>query len=363
MRAVFGVPIMVLNDTVLDWFCLINTKGIGAKTFWSLMNTYKTASEVLKHVENPFSKIDAAKCLKNMDCDVILADDEIFPKSLRRSSFCPPLLFYKGDKSILSRRMLAIIGARNASINGQKIARNLASRLTCEFAIVSGLAKGIDASAHIGSLENASGLSADNKSAIAIVPFGFDNIYPKENQRLFQEIAEKGLVLSEVPYGKPVDQGMFQARNRIISLISEGIIVIEAGYKSGTMATATMALDCGCEIMVVPGTPTDPRNLGSNSLIKNGANLIQNHFDVLEILGSRSTEKHEHTVIKQNELPIQSGKTELLSLLSETPVSIDELSVRLSIGIQELLCLISELELSGNICRTPKNEIVLNGRL
>lgn len=360
MRTVFGAPVMVLNDTVLDWFCLINTKGVGAKTFWSLMNTYKTASEVLKHVENPFLKIEAEKRLKNMDCDVILADDEIFPKSLRRSNFCPPLLFYKGDKSILSRRMLAIIGARNASMNGQKIARNLASRLTCEFAIVSGLAKGIDTSAHIGSLVDP---PESEKSAIAIVPFGFDNIYPKENQRLFHEIAEKGLVLSEVPYGKPVDQGMFQARNRIISLISEGIIVIEAGYKSGTMATATMALEFGCEIMVVPGTPTDPRNLGSNSLIKNGANLIQNHFDVLEILGSRGASPQKYPVIKQSELPIQSSKTELLSLLSETPVSIDELSVRLSIGIQELLCLISELELSGDICRTPKNEIVLSGRL
>ena len=352
---------MVLSDAILDWFCLINTKGIGSKTFWALMKTYKTASEALKHVENPFSRIDAEKRLKRMNCDVILANDEFFPKSLRRSNFCPPLLFFKGDKSILSRRMLAIIGARNASINGQKIARSLAFNLTSEFAIVSGLAKGIDASAHIGSLESS---LEGKRSAVAVVPFGFDNVYPKENQKLFQEIAEKGLVLSEVPYGKPVDQGMFQARNRIISLISEGIIVIEAGYKSGTMATATMALDFGCEVMVVPGTPTDPRNLGSNSLIKNGANLIQNHFDVLEIMGVSN-----HLDIRQNELPIVSNddhplnQSELLSLLSETPVSLDELSARLDIGIQRLLCLVSDLEISGEIYRTSNNEIVLNRKL
>lgn len=354
MRSFYG---MEINDTILDWFCLINTRGIGSKTFWAMMKTYKSASEALKRIENPFPKADAERCLKSMDCEVILANDALFPKLLKRSSFCPPLLFCKGDKTIMSRRKIAIIGARNSSINGQKIAKNLASNLANEFTIVSGLAKGIDASAHKGSLEG-------NKSALAVVPFGFDNIYPKENQKLFQEIAERGLVVSEIPYGKAVDQGMFQARNRIISLISEGLIVIEAGYKSGTMATATMALDFGCEIMVVPGSPTDPRNLGSNSLIKNGAHLIQNYFDVLEILGIESKSK-----TKQNELPVMrnmnnSGhKNELLSLLSETPISLDELSMHLHMSISELLCLVSELEISGNICRTASNEIILNHRM
>ena len=345
---------MEINDTILDWFCLINTKGIGSKTFWGMLKIYKNASEALKHVENPFPKAEAEKRLKSMDCELILANDALFPRLLKRSSFCPPILFYKGDKAIIAKRKIAIIGARNSSINGQKIAKNLASNLVNEFTIVSGLAKGIDSSAHKGSLEG-------SKSAIAVVPFGFDNIYPKENQGLFQEIAEQGLVLSEIPYGKTIDQGMFQARNRIISLISEGLIVIEAGYKSGTMATATMALDFGCEIMVVPGTPTDPRNLGSNSLIKNGAHLIQNHFDVLEILGIQNK-----SVSKQNELPIMHNannsnhKNELLSLVSETPISLDELSMHIHMSISELLCLVSELEISGSICRTSNNEIILN---
>lgn len=353
---------MEINDTILDWFCLISTRGIGSKTFWMMLKTYKTASEALKHVKNAFPKSEAEKRLKRMDCEIILASDAFFPKPLKRTTFCPPLLFYKGDKSILSKRKLAIIGARNSSINGQKIARNLASSLANEFAIVSGLAKGIDASAHKGSLEG-------NKSAIAIVPFGFDNIYPKENQKLFQEISENGLVLSEIPYGKTVDQGMFQARNRIISLISNGMIVIEAGYKSGTMATATMALDFGCEIMVVPGSPTDPRNLGSNSLIKNGAYLIQNHSDVLEILGTCNTYAQNQFEPKPNKLQIMDNnavsihKNEILSLLSDTPVSFDELSMHLNTSIRELLCLVSELEISGDICRTASNEIILNRRL
>lgn len=348
---------MEISDTILDWFCLISTRGVGPKTFWTLMKMYQSASEALKHVENPFSRADAEKRLKSMDCNVILTNDVLFPKLLKRSTFCPPLLFYQGDKSILSKRKVAIIGARNSSINGQKIARNLASKLASEFTIVSGLAKGIDASAHKGSLDG-------NKSAIAIVPFGFDNIYPKENQKLFQEIAEKGLVLSEIPYGNPIDQGMFQSRNRIISLISEGLVVIEAGYKSGTMATATMALDFGCEIMVVPGTPTDPRNLGSNSLIKNGAHLIQNHFDVLEILGVSDYAKSKQSELSIcNNISVPVHKNEVLSLLSETPVSLDELSMHLNIGIRELLCTVSELEISGDICRTSSNEIILNRKL
>ena len=351
---------MLLNDVILDWFCLINTKGIGPKTFWAMMRAYKTASESLKHVEDPFPKNKAEKLLRSMSCEIILANDELFPKSLRRSSSCPPLLFYRGDKSILAKRKIAIIGARNASIGGRSIAKSLASNLSNDdFAIVSGLAKGIDSSAHIGSLEG-------EKSAIAIVPFGFDNIYPKENQKLFEEIAEKGLVLSEIPYGKPVDQGMFQMRNRIISLIAEGIIVIEAAYKSGTMATASMALDFGCEIMVVPGSPADPRNLGSNSLIKNGADLIQDYQDVLEILG-KSQEPIQKEIINNipekpthNE-PVQKG--ELLALLSETPVSFDELSAHLDMNVRDLLCLVSELEISGEICRYSNNEIVLNRKI
>lgn len=347
---------MKLNDVILDWFCLINTKGVGSKTFWALMRAHKTATNALRALESPFPKIEAEKLLKRMNCEIILANDEYFPKSLRRTGFCPPLLFFKGDKSILQKRKISIIGARNASINGKNMAKNLAINLSADFAIASGLARGIDTSAHIGSLSG-------EKAAIAILPFGFDNIYPKENQKLFEEITEKGIVISEVPYGRPVDHGMFQARNRIISLISEGIIVIEAAYKSGTMATASLALDFGCEVMVVPGSPTDPRNLGSNSLIKNGASLIQDHFDVLEILG-HSDGAPQTSVQPENNSPSKqensNDKESVLSLLSTNPVALDELSTHLKIDFNDLLSLISELEISGDVIRNSNNEIILN---
>ncbi len=353
---------MLLSEVILDWFCLINTKGVGPKTFWAMMRSYKSAKESLKYVENPYSKKQAEKILKSMNCEAILANDDMFPRFLRRSCFCPPILFFKGNKSILSKRKIAIIGARNASIGGRSIAKNLASNLSNEFAIVSGLARGIDTSSHIGSLEN-----LNNKSAIAVLPFGFDNIYPKENQKLFQEIAENGLVLTEVSNGHASDQGMFQARNRIISLISEAVIVIEAAYKSGTIATAKLALDFGCEVMVVPGSPVDPRNLGSNSLIKNGATLIQNHFDVLEAMGENQQQNQlEISQIEQKaseNTDTNDIRQKILALLSETPTSLEEISVHININIRELLCLVSELEISGEIIKYSNNEIVLSGKV
>lgn len=353
---------MLLSDVILDWFCLINTKGIGPKTFWAMMRSYKSAKESLKHIENPYPKKEAEKILKSMDCEILLANDELFPKFLKRSCSCPPILFFKGNKSILSKRKIAIIGARNASINGRSIAKNLASDLSDEFAIVSGLAKGIDTNAHIGSLEN-----SENNSAIAVLPFGFDNIYPKENQKLFEKISEKGLVLTEVSNGRANDQGMFQARNRIISLISEAVIVIEAAYKSGTIATAKLALDFGCEVMAVPGSPVDPRNLGSNTLIKNGATLIQNHFDVINALGETQVQKQLDISPKEPEvsksLDESDIKQKILSLLSETPTSLDHLSLYVNADIRELLCIISELEISGEVKKYSNNEIVLSGKV
>ena len=353
---------MRINNVILDWFCLINSKGVGVKTFWALMRTFGSAQEALAHVSIPYPRTEAGKTLKSMDCEVILANEPLFPKSLKRSNCCPPMLFFKGDKEILSKRKIAIIGARNASLSGRSIAKNFASNLARDFAIVSGLARGIDTSAHLGSIED-----EQLNSAVAVLPFGFDNVYPRENQRLFEKIVERGIVLTEVPNGHAVDAGMFQARNRIISLISEGIIVIEAAYKSGTMATAKLALDFGCEIMVVPGSPADPRNLGSNTLIQNGASLIQNYLDVLELLGTDKCENREKQlelseIVPKGEPNGLGKKTEILSLLSDTPIDIEKISHHIGGDMQNLLCMISELEIDGLVVRYPNNEVALSGR-
>ncbi|MDR2667171.1 MAG: DNA-processing protein DprA [Holosporales bacterium] len=347
----------MIDDVILDWFCLINSKGIGPKTFWALMRSYKSARESLKHVTEPFPKNKAEKILHSMNCGVILANDEMFPKLLRRSCFCPPILFYKGDKSLLLKRKIAIIGARNASISGKSVARRLASSLSNDFAIVSGLAKGIDSAAHLGSLEY-----PENKSSIAILPFGLDNIYPKENLNIFNKIASHGLVLTEVSHGNKNEQGMFAARNRIVALISECVIVIEAGAKSGTMATAKLALDLGCEVLVVPGSPIDPRNFGSNLLIKNGAGLIQSYTDVLDVLNFHREREQEPMSCNITEKPnLHDQHTKILSMLSETPISLDELAMHSNMNMATLLRIVSELEITGKIEKHETNAIVLRG--
>ncbi|MDR1609495.1 MAG: DNA-processing protein DprA [Holosporales bacterium] len=351
----------MIDEVVVDWFCLISSKSIGPKTFWAMMRNYKTAKESLRHVAEPFPRDRAIKILKSMNCGVVLANEPTFPKLLKRSCSCPPMLFYRGDKALLTKRKIAIIGARNSSITGQSIAKRLAENLAGEFAIVSGLAKGIDTAVHTGILE-----SSSEKSAIAVLPFGFDNVYPRENSKLCEELSKGALVLTEIPNGRPVDQGAFQARNRIIALLSEAIIVVEAAVKSGTMATAKMALDVGCEVLVVPGSPVDPRYFGSNLLIKNGATLIQSHIDVLDALGQHQENEQleikyapKQLVCSQDENSVSS---KVLSMLSETPISIDEIAAHTNMSVRALLCVLSELEIAGHVVKYATNEVALSGK-
>jgi DNA processing protein len=346
----------VIDDIILDWFCLSNTVGIGPKKFWALMKKYKTAKESLNYVKYPFPRNKAKEILKSINYKTLLATDATFPIELKRNSSCPPMLFYQGDKSILAKEKVAIVGARNASIQGMKIAKTLGEKLSTDYAIVSGLAKGIDASAHLGVLS-----CLETKSAIAVLPFSLENIYPKENKNIYEKIAQNGLLISEVtPYSVP-EQGMFQARNRLISLLSKGVIIIEASLKSGTMSTAKLALDYGCEVMVVPGSPLDPRYAGSNLLIKNGAPLIQNFYDVLEILGKDSSKlEHVHLETKRISYDEDDAKYEkVLAALSNNPVSFDIISEYTQIEIPELLRIVSDLEILGKVIKHYTNEIAL----
>lgn len=347
----------MVHQTVLDWFCLINSKGIGPKTFWSLLRAYKTAQESLKHVATPFSTKEASKILTDFSGRIILASDPIFPSELRRSTSCPPMLFCRGNIDLLKTQKIAIIGARNASINGKSIASKLSGDLSQYFTIVSGLANGIDTSAHLGVLRR------NKNNTIAVMPFSFNNIYPKENTKLFEEISNKGLVLTEVPPQKNPDQGMFHARNRIISLLSPGVIVIEGALKSGTIAAAKMALDIGSEVMAVPGSPSDPRSRGCNNLIKNGAPLVEDYADVLDILGctQTSTEQpklklHDNSTPKYDDI-----SNDILSMLSvDLPTNLEIIAQKLNIDMKELLRNISELEILGRIYKCSTNEVMLN---
>ena len=225
------------------------------------------------------------------------------------------------------------------------------------------MAHGIDTSALTAALNK-------GHQVLAVLPFGFDNIYPKDNLKLFERIAENGLVITSVFPNRTPDPGMFHTRNRILVLLSKGVVVVEAAVKSGTMSTANLALDLGINVMVVPGSPLDSRYYGSNLLIKNGAPLVQNAQDVMDIIATDKIINHKLNInITHNENNIKQFSSEnnnnnihdiILSKLSTIPTTIDELVIETNFTIPKILSAVSELVLEGKAIRTPSNSLILS---
>ena len=250
---------------------------------------------------------------------------------------------------MLEKTCVAIVGARNASAAGLKTARKLSGGLAeRDYCIVSGMVRGIDTIAHQAAIEH---------GTIAILAGGVDNIYPKENTERYYRLCEEGLILAENPVGtKPLDRH-FPRRIRIISGLSIGVIIAEASIGSGSLITARMAAEQNREVLVVPGSPEDPRWLGSNNLIKNGASLIQNVSDAVEILyhlRERMIEKPpEDKIFKNFEGELKQSDRELvLDLLGPTPTSIDELVTMSDLPVSVVHIILLELELAGKLIRS-----------
>ena len=344
---------MLTADIIIDWIQLYTTKNIGLKSFWTLINFYKSAKEALKHVQYLADRKDAEKIYKNSKGNILIAIDDRYPKQLKNYVLPPPILYYNGNCELLNDNLVSIIGARNASITGRSIAQKFAEQLSNYYTVVSGMARGIDTAVLNSAVKDS--------CAIAVLPFGLDNIYPQENTKLFNTICKNGLAITEVPPERNPDQGMFLARNKLMVMLSRGVVVIEAAIKSGTMNTANLALNMGCEVMVVPGSPLDPRSFGSNLLIKNGATLVQTAQDVLDTIG---TEIKQHSIVNtsmscDNKNNISKEINLILTQLSSIPISIDVLACTTGIKIPEMLSIISQLELAGKIAKTTNNEIVL----
>ena len=275
----------------LDWLQLIRTPNIGPITFHRLIAKYTSASSALKALPELSRKAgrrttlkapsrDEAKCeLEKAQIDgvrIIAACEPEYPAPLAAIPDPPPLLYVKGHASLFEKPAVAIIGARNASGVGRKIARTLATDLgAADIVIASGLARGIDGAAHEAALPT---------GTIAVVAGGVDVIYPPEHDDLTRRISEEGAVISECPMGARPTARDFPKRNRIISGLSRGVVVVEAAARSGTLITARFALEQGREVFAVPGSPLDPRCQGANNLIRDGAGLVQNAEDILNVL-------------------------------------------------------------------------------
>jgi DNA processing protein len=266
----------------------------------------------------------------------------------------------KGDlKPQLHKRILAVVGSRNASANGFHFARTLAKQAGEQgLCIVSGLARGIDTAAHKGALET---------GTVAVIAGGIDNIYPPENEGLYKSIVENGAIVTEHPFGMAPHSRSFPSRNRIISGIGMGTLVVEASLKSGSLITARYAADQGRDVFAVPGSPLDPRCRGTNDLLRNGAILTESLEDILPQLRAPSLpllqaiEEEEHTAYitdKHEQMPENARET-VEAKLSPNPVLIDELLQQCHITPPALWPVLLELELAGRLQRHPGNKVSL----
>lgn len=279
----------------LDWLQLIRTEGIGPITFFRLLDRFGGAAEALKALPglsraagraNPIAPADRQQAEEELGATeeagarLIASGEADYPAMLAPVPDRPPLLCVKGHASLFAKPAVAVIGARNASGVGRKMARQLAEGLgAAGVTVVSGLARGIDGAAHEASLRT---------GTIAVVAGGVDVIYPPEHDELTREIAERGLIVSERPLGHQPTARDFPRRNRLISGLVRGVVVVEAAAKSGTLITARFALEQGREVFAVPGSPLDPRCQGANRLIRDGATLIETAEDILDALAQQN---------------------------------------------------------------------------
>ena len=275
--------------------------------------------------------------------------DPTYPPALAALPEAPPVLSAIGDLGLLGRPILAVVGAREASMAACRLAGELARALgAAGFVVASGLARGIDAAAHQAALPT---------GTVAVLAGGIDQIYPPQNAGLHAAIAAGGLLLSESPWGAPPVARAFPRRNRIVSGLSKGVVVIEAAARSGSLITAHRAAEQGRDVFVVPGSPADPRYAGSNSLIRDGAILTRDINDILGVLGApRSVSQ---VPVKPREKPAHPEAAKVLSALGSVPTLVDELVRRCQVSAAAVAEVLLALELEGRLERHRGNRVSL----
>ncbi|WP_422031431.1 DNA-processing protein DprA [Roseovarius sp.] len=383
------------EDDRISWLRLLRSRRVGPSTFYRLMaenGSVTAALEALPDLARASGAKDYSPCpagvaeaelatARATGARMITIGDDSYPPSLAETADAPPLLWAMGDLSALSRPMIALVGARNASSLGLRMARALAKELAeAGYVVVSGLARGIDTAAHT---------AACDSGTIAVLASGVDVIYPAENARLADDLLARGLRLSEQPMGLVPQARHFPARNRIISGLARAVVVVEAAAKSGSLITARTALDQGREVVAVPGHPFDARASGCNMLIRDGATLIRNAADVIEALPAAHTEPADTAA---PELPLSSpplkpdapqpNRTrpetaqavpppdkrslretaklhsqilhrDILQRLGPTPLAEDQLIRDLSAPAAAVAPILTDLELDGRVIRHP----------
>jgi len=346
------------------WLALLRAPGVGSKTFLNTLTSYPP--EQLFHQSHATLsslglKQKSIDFIKSPDWDLIKADlawvnqpgnsivtiyDALYPAQLKEINSPPALLFTRGNKTLLSHPQISIVGSRNPSPLGHQTAIDFAQSLAQQgFTITSGLALGIDAASHQGAL-NVNGYT------IAVTGTGLDRVYPARNKQLASNIANTGLLISEFPPGTSAKANHFPRRNRIISGLCIGLLVVEAAKKSGSLITARMALEDNREVFAIPGSIHNPLARGCNALIKEGAKLVESTQDILEELGEYN-QQHEEIVTESLKSTLDLEQQNLLNLIMFSPTSVDWLVEKSGFSVEVISSMLLMLELQGCIATTP----------
>ncbi|WP_338666146.1 DNA-processing protein DprA [Pararoseomonas sp. SCSIO 73927] len=347
---------------------LARSEGVGPQTFRRLLAEHGSTARALRTLGTRAADPD----LVEREHEAVLAmgghwlhlGTPAYPPLLAAIADPPPVLAALGDLSLLPSRQVAVVGARNASAGGRRIAEEMGEALAAAgVAVTSGLARGIDAAAHAGALRHG--------RTIGVVPGGLDVAYPPENAALQRRIGAEGLLLAESPLGTAPIAQHFPRRNRIVAGLALGIVVVEAAPRSGTLITARLGAEAGREIYAVPGSPLDPRCRGSNDLIRNGAHFCEGAADVLETLPASAEaapvfhrpapRAPAHAPAPARDAREESRGSDLLSLIGPTAVAVDEVLRRCHLSPPEARAALLELELEGLIEALPGNRVVRSG--
>ncbi len=349
---------------------LIRSPSIGPVTFRHLLARFGSAEAALAAVPDlaargggkapVLSSADAAEReiaqVEKLGARYLALGQGLYPKLLAELSDAPPLLVAKGEVGLLDLLAVGIVGARNASAAACRFARGLAHDLGQQgVAVVSGLARGIDAAAHDGAIET---------GTIGVVAGGIDVFYPPENEKRQRAMFSQGLVIAEMPPGTEPRARHFPYRNRIIAGLTVGTVVVEAAPKSGSLITARLAAEAGREVMAVPGSPLDPRAQGCNQLIREGATLVQSAADVLETIRPLDSRVRsggapfEPARVEPGEADADARRT-VEELLGPSPVPVDELVRQSGLPSGSVQLVLLELDLAGRLDRHAGGRVSL----
>ena len=347
-------------DPKAYWVGFNYVKGIGAVRTRVILDHFQTLEiawhapiesfekiglpqKILENIQLTRNQLDLEKIwasLNKKEIQVITWNDEIYPRRLKEVDQPPPVLYIRGELKLEDEWAVAIVGTRRMTVYGRQVTEDLASFLGSNgVTVVSGLARGVDSTAHSAAMKS------DGRT-LAVLGCGIDQVYPPENRKLSEEIVQHGAILSEYPLGTPPDANNFPQRNRIISGISQATVIVEAGETSGALITATFAAEQGREVFAVPGNILAPQSKGCNRLIREGAHPYLKPQDVLELLNLEQVQEYKQARLL---MPANEIESKLVQVMENDILPIDEITSRAGFTVDKVSAALTIMELKGMV--------------